>query len=393
MFYYRWIDYLLQKINLNAKAFLVNASRKRGEVETKMERIKCRLISMGTNHKKMIQDLRNCFEEKVKETAKKLYVHLSSREVITRFSSWTEDKAPVVEDSWQQTEVGIRRALQSRLNEVVESWEEKSNVLGSARKCLIESFEKHYLDVISQLRDVERVIIEKDGNLTSPNNNILSSSLSTGLFTRFTGLLTVGFSLAGFITAPVCLFGLPLAPPLFFYYELAGYLRGRKYQMDKASFMKDPSEIFLKGAADPKNLEFFVRGKLKEVEIYLNNMEESLPKLIEADKELCKQLAGDKRSQAEKEKLYKPIFDDSLQQRSQLAIFGITEVCSTSICRKDVKWNEDGSSRLGSGSFATVYKANLRRHGEDQIVALKVFHKELCKENAIAIMEEIYLLR
>lgn len=359
-----------------------------------MERIKRRLVSIETNQKKVMQDLRDCFEEKVKETAQKLYAHLSSREVITRFSSWTEDKVPVVEDSWEKTETGMKRALQSRLNEVVESWEEKNNVLGSARKCLIESFEKHYLDVTSQLRDVEGVIMGEDGNLASPNNDILRSNFSTALIARFGSLFSLyGFAFAGAAWAPVYFLGLSLVPTLLFYDDLAGYLRCWKYQTNKASFMKGPSEKFLQGAADPENLKIFVRGKLKDVEIYLNNMMESLPKLIEADKELCKQLAGDKRSQAEKEKLYKPIFDDSLQQRSQLAIFGITEVCSTSICREDVKWNEDGSSRIGSGSFATVYKANLRRHGEDQIVALKVFHKDLCKENAIAIMEEIYLLR
>ena len=393
-FYYRLIDYLLQKINCNAKAFLVNASRERGEVRAKMERIKCRLVSIEENQEKTMEDLCKCFEEKVNETAQKLHAHLSSKEVITRFSSWTKDKAPVVGDSWQETEAGMRRALKSRLKEVVKSWEEKNNVLGSARKCLIESFEKHYLDVTSQLRDVERAIIEEDGNLASSNNNILSSNLMTVIVTRVAGALSlVGVGYVGVTIGAVCLWGAPFVPVLLFCKELIGYWRGQTYQNDKTSFMKVPSEKYLQGAADPEKLKFFVRGELKEVENCLHKMKDSLPKLIKADKELCKQLASDERSQAENEKLYKPIFDDSLQQRRQLAIFGITEVCSASICRNDVKWNEDVSSILGSGSFATVYKANLRRHGEDQNVALKVFHKKLCEENAIAIMEEIYLLR
>ena len=393
-FYYRWIDYLLQKINLNAKAFLANASRERGEVQANMERIERRLVSIEENQEKTMQDLRNCFEEKVNETAQKLQAHLSSQEVITRFSSWTEDMAPEVEASWQETEAGMRRALRSRLKEVVESWEEKNNVLGGARKCLIESFKKHYLDVTSQLRDVERAIIEGDGNLASTNNDILSSSWTTEIVTRGAGVLSLfGVGYVGLTIGSVCIWGLPLVPTLLFWKELSGYWRSWTYQKDKASFMKSPSEKYLQGAADPENLKFFVRGELKEVENYLNNMKDSLPKLIKADKELCKRLASDERSQAENEKLYKPIFDNSLQQRRQLAIFGITEVCSSSISRNDVKWNEDASSMLGRGSFATVHKANLRRHGEDQIVALKVFHKELCKENAIAIMDEIYLLR
>lgn len=359
-----------------------------------MERIKCRLVSIETNQKETMQDIRNCFEEKVKETAQELYRHLSSEEVVKRFSLWTKDKAPVVKGSWQETQADVERALQSRLNEVVESWEAKNNVLGRARECLIESFEKHYLDVRGQLQDVERAIIEEDGNLASPNNNILSSSSTVEKVTRVTGVLSlIAVGAAGLAFGPVYLLALPLAPSVLLYKEWTGFLRRWIYQSDKVSFLKSPSEKFLQCVADPENVKSFVRGKLKDVEIYLDSMEQTLPKLIEADKKLCEQLAGDRRSQANKEKLYMPISGCSLQQRRQLAIFGITEVCATSICRNDVKWNEDESSKLGSGSFATVYKGNLRRHGKDQIVALKVFHKKLCEENAIAIMEEIYLLR
>ena len=392
-FYYRWIDtFLLEKINRTAKMFLVNASLGRGEAKAKMERIKGRLNSIEANQKKTMQDLCKCFEEKVDETAQKLHAHLSSQEVITRFSSWTKDEAPVVA-GYKETEAGIRRALQSRLNGVVESWEEKNNVLGSARKCLIKSFEKHYLDVTRKLRDVEWVIREGDGNLASPNSNILSSSWTTEIVSRGAGALSLfGVGFVGFTIGSVCVWGLPLVSLLFFK-EFFGYWRGRAYQNDNASFMKGCSEKYLQDAADLENLERFVRGELKEVENYLNHMKDSLPNLIKAGKELCEQLADDERSQAKKEKLYQPIFGDSLEQRRQLAKFGITEACSASICRKDVKWNEDRSSILGRGSFATVYEGNLKRYGEDQIVALKVFHKVLCEENAIAIMEEIYNLR
>lgn len=382
-FYYRWIDnFLLEKINSTAKKFLVKASLKRGEAQAKMERIKGRLDSIGANQTKTMQDLCKCFEEKVDETAQKLHAHLSSQEVIKHFSSWTKDEAPVVEGSFRETEASIRGALQSRLKEAVASWEEKNNVLGSARKCLIESFEKHYLDVTIKLRDVEGII-------APPNNNILSLS-----WTTVTGgaLSLFGVGYVGLAIASGYVLGVSWAS-LLCVNEGVGIWNRWQYQKDKATFMKGCSQEYLKDAADLKNLKRFVRGELKEVENYLNDMKDRLPKIIKADKELYEQLAGDERSQAKIEKLYQPIFDDSLEQRRQLAIFGITEACSASICRKDVKWNEDGSSSLGSGSFATVYEGNLKRHGEDQIVALKVFHKELCNENAIAIMEEIYNLR
>ena len=391
--YYRWLDYLLQKINFSAKAFLMNASLKHGEVDAKMTQIACRLNSIEKNQEKTMHGLRKCFDEKVKETSQKLYAYLSSEGVISRFSSWTKDTVPEVEGSWKEMEEGIKMALSSRLKEVIQSWEEKNNVFRSARAYLIESFEKHYLDVRGQLRDANRALIEENGNLASPNN-IFSSSSTTEIVTRVTGALSlIGVGIAGFALNPVFLLGLPLAPSMLFYKEVKGYLTGREYRRDKASFMTGPSERFLKDFTNLEQLEVFVRGELKEVETYLNNMKDRLPKLIEADKELCKQLVDDKRSQAEKEKLYRPIFDDSLKQRSQLAIFGITEVCSTSICSRDLEWSEDDSSTLGRGSFATVYGGKFRRHEEDQIVALKVFHENLCEDNAIAIMDEIYILR
>ena len=371
----------------------MNASLKHGEVEAKMTQITCRLNSIEVNQEKTMHGLRKCFDEKVKETSQKLYAYLSSEEVITRFASWTEDTVPVFESSCKETEEGIKMALLSRLKEVIKSWEEKNNVLRSAQAYLIESCDKHYLDVRGQLREANWAIIEENGNLASPNN-IFSSSSTTEIVTRVTGALSlIGLGIAGFALSPVFLLGLPLAPSMLFYKELTGYLRAMQSQRDKASFMTGPSQRFLKDFTNLEQLEVFVRSELKEVETYLNNMKDRLPKLIEAGKELCKQLAGDNRSLAEKEKLYRRIFDDSLQQRSQLAIFGITEVCSTSICSRDLKWREDDSSTLGCGSFATVYGGKLRRHGEDQIVALKVFHKNLCEKNAIPIMEEIYLLR
>jgi len=87
----------------------------------------------------------------------------------------------------------------------------------------------------------------------------------------------------------------PLVPALLFCKELIVYWRGRTYQNDKAFFMKGPSKEYLQGAADTEKLKFFVRGELKEVENYLNNMKDSLPKLIKADREICAQLASDER--------------------------------------------------------------------------------------------------
>lgn len=356
-----------------------------------MKQITGRLNSLKKNQEKTMKQLREDFDKEVKEATQKLNAHLTSKQVITSFASWTKEKAPEEKNSWQETEEGINRALFSRLNEVIQKWEEETKVLRSARASLIESFEKHYLDVTDQLRNAERAITEDNATLASPDNKIFTSSQSTAVFTRVTGALTfLGVGIASFALSPAFLLALPIASPVLFYKELSARCGWLKYRFDKIAFMKKPSEEFLEDVTGVEKLTSFVKLEFKEVEDYLKDIEVRLPNLINDDEKLCKQLVDDRRSKEEKEKLYKPIVKHSSDQRHKLAVFGMAKIFSDAICRDDLTWSEDKSPKLGSGSFAIVYEGKRRRQGEDQTVAVKVFSEMV---DPMAIAEEIYLLR
>lgn len=362
-------------------------------MDEKMKQITGRLNSLKENQGKTMKQLREDFDKEVKEAAQKLNAHLTSEQVIASFVSWTKEKAPE-KSSWQETEDDINRALFTRLKDVIQKWEEETNVFRSARASLIESFEKHYLDVTDQLRNVERAITEDNATLASPDNKIFSSSQSTAVFTRVTGALTfLGVGIASFALSPAFLLALPIASPVLFYKELSARCGWSKYRSDKSSFLKGPSEKFLEDVAGVEKLTGFVKLEFKEVEDYLKDIEVRLPNLINDDEKLCKQLVGDRRSKEEKEQLYNPIVKDSSDQRHKLAVFGMAKIFSDAICGDDLTWKEDAYSKLGSGLSAIVYEGKRRRQGEDQTVAVKVFSEKLCKENPMAIAEEIYLLR
>jgi len=359
-----------------------------------MEQIKGRLNSLKKNQEKTMKQLREDFDEEVKEAAQKLHAHLTSEQVIASFVSWTKEKAPEEKSSLHETEEGINRALFSRLKEVIQKWEEETNVFRSARASLIESFEKHYLDVTDQLRNVERAITEDNATLASPDNKIFSSSPSTAVFTRVTGALTfLGVGVASFALSPAFLLALPLASPVLFFKELSAFCGWLKYRSDKSSFLKGPSMKFLEDVASVEKLTGFVKLEFKEVEDYLKDIEVRLPNLINDDERLCKQLVDDRRSKEEIEKLYNPIVKDSFDQRHELAVFGMAKIFSDAICPDDLTCKKDESSKLGSGLSAIVYEGKRRRQGEDQTVAVKVFSESLCEKDPMAIAEEMYRLR
>ncbi len=104
-------------------------------------------------------------------------------------------------------------------------------------------------------------------------------------------------------------------------------------------------------------------------------------------------LRDENRSQKETEDFYTPLYKKSLQLRERMALFGIKEVHSLDISCNDLEWNDDGSSRLGTGLFASIYRGKLRQRGKDKPVALKVWNDHLNVSNASAFLAETDILR
>ena len=132
--YFRWLDYLLSRIVYQAKAFVMNAERDRDKVAKKMERINNRLSAIESEQSKVVEDLRKHLKAKIDEAVQKLSIFLKSDEVRTRFTSWKLDEVPEIEVSWQVTENNINKALQTRLREIIEHWEEDERVFEMNRR-------------------------------------------------------------------------------------------------------------------------------------------------------------------------------------------------------------------------------------------------------------------
>lgn len=370
--------------------FVVNASRTGNEeINQKMKEINHRLEAIGKYQKKVIKDLHRSFNEKVNGVVQQLCEYLSSEEVIEEFTSQSWDEFPDLDDQagWKEAEEEITTVLSSQFQEIVKRWEEENQVFANARLFLMSMFENCYDGVEFELQNLQ-------SDATGVHGGLGISEKKT--FRFHFSIARKAFMKMRSVTVGALLFIADKIDEVFD--SELGYSLEDFCEFDEESFMKKASMNFLAKRRKNKELRRFVEDKLRVAKLYLDQIiEERLPALIEADRELYKQLSlqllEEARSKKETKARYQPIFVDGSQLRDQLALFGITDVCVVKIDREELDWKEEMSSHLGSGAFAAVYKGTMRRREEVTTVALKVCNEALNADNASEIMQEVKILR
>ena len=351
-----------------------------------MDSIIRRLSQIERKETQMIEELRNDMETSVKSAVHKLSEYLKSKDVKARFTTWTLDEVPKEESSWEITYSNITKVLQKRLREIIEHWEEDKQVFSDVRKSLVQRSQQWYNIVEGELRNIQCAATNDDLDIPEP------ISPKEGLTTTEKVAITATSPIWVPVSIVTLLIGAPVVGVLGIINRLKGRSRLEKYKNDECAFMAKASEDYLDDAANESVLKVFVENQVNEVKLCLEKLEGRIPELIKADKMLCKELGNVKFSQIEIQELYQPIMDEASDIRGHLAVFALHGIRAIDISSEALDWKEEVSSCLGCGVFATVHQGKMRRQGEEQTVALKVYRKVLDSHNASPIMEEVELL-
>ena len=387
-FILRWLDYLLARMALHTKAFIRNSSEDRKDVIDRMMFITNRLQSIERQQGTVSKELQSYLENKTDHAVRALSRYLKSPEVIQQFSSWTLDDVPNTEQSWELTQNYIQKVLMRRLRETIEEWEEKNQVFSDARASLIQYFQERFSYVEGQLRTLEESVLAGDA-ANSAGGPLASDDFSVAekVIIGVTSPIWVPVGLV------VLVVSVPVVGAIAVKEKMENWNKTRQYNQDKCAFMAKASLEFLDEAAEEEVLELFVMEQLKEAQVFLKQVLDRIPQLIEEDKMLCQQLRDETRSKKEVEDLYKPLHERSVQIRDEMALFGIKEVRTMDISCDDLEWQDHAP--LGRGAFATVYRGKLKLQGEDKPVdvAVKVWSEELNESTASGFLSEAETLR
>ena len=352
-----------------------------------MDLVTRRLVQIEEKATELMRELHNHLKARVKSAVHELSKYLKSDDVKSRFTKWTLDKVPKAEGSWEETNSNITKALENRLREVIEQWEEEQQVFSNIRKSLVQRSQQRYNIVVGQLRNLQYAVTNDDFHV--PETIPSKQGLTT------TEKVVIGVTSP--IWVPVSLVTLVIGAPVVGILEIINKLENRsrikKYEGDRCAFMADASADYLDDATNESVLRVFVENQVNEAKLCLEQIEERIPELIEADKMLCKALGDVRLSQIEIQELYQPIVNEASDIRGHLAVFALNSIRATDISGEELDWKEESSSRLGCGVFAAVYQGKMRRQGEEKTVALKVCRQELDAQSASSILAEVEILR
>ena len=386
---FSWLHKLLSRIVVQAKTFLVNASRTKEDINQRKEEIINRLEAMVKGQEKVIKNLQQSFDEQVNNVSYRLSEFLSSADVTGRFALWSGNEFPdqYISALTPEVEEKIATLLSSRFEEFVVQWEEEHNLFANARLSLVEKFKNCFDEAEFQRRNL---LCDATGDLHPgvSNSKKFRFSISRKASIKMRILTFEVFHLVADLV------------DVRFITELCDSLRGVS-KIDFKDVITQASVKFLSSRRKTTQLRKFVEGKLRDVKDCLGQIKVRLPALIEADRELYSELyeqllvnlTQQTHSQEENKHRYQRILDEGSQSRDQLALFGIKDVCTVKINHEELEWKEEKSSLLGRGPFSAVYQGTMRRCGKVVTVALKVCNEALNADKASEIMQEMKILR
>ena len=367
----------------------MNASRDQDKVVSILALIVLRLTQIEEKQTEVMEELREYLKARTRGAVQKLDAYLKSDDVRGRFTTWTLDEVPKAESSWEVTKANIMKALQNRLGEIIQHWEEDNQVFSDARQSLLRHFQQRYNFVEGQLRNLQSAVTDNSDDVDAPESipRDQGFTLAEKVVIGATSPIWVPLTLIALVI------GVPVVGMLSIKRKIEDRSKIKKYERDKCAFMAVTAADYLDDVTNESVLKIFVKDQLKEAKVCLKQIEARIPELIEADKMLFLQLGDERRSKKEIQELYQPIMDEASDIRGHLAVFALNEIRTIDISSEELDWKEDVSSRLGCGAFANVYQGKMKRQGKEQTVALKVCSDVLDFKNASLIMAEVELLR
>ena len=300
--FFRWLYHFLSWISYRTTSFLVNASREKDKVHEEILVISHRLDTLKAQQSKDLIDLRRRMDNTVHEAVQTLMEYLKSEGVRERLLDWTQDE--ILQTFEEVANCRVDQLIQKKLRDVVDEWE-KDQFKGT-KEYLMRQI-RHRFDIFEgELRSLR-------GNVTSGFPNVPGIDPIPGR-ANFLGQVVVKIS--WFFHNCVFSFTrllrpgfLPSDPQASWEHIERRFLWWWSNQRD---IMKKLSEMYLSEVLKESVLTPFVKGRLQEAEQYLSHIQTLIPEQIEADKRLLAQLSGEKRSEGEIIRTYRPILDGTL---------------------------------------------------------------------------------
>lgn len=346
-------------------------------VQERFNSVSERLAKLRNEQESVMHELRNHLTVSVENVIGELVSYLKLPNVVDKFSKWKEDELPE-DEGRENIEAGITKLVQTRLQGVIQEWEDEQQKFAEARRSVVSFFLHKYRYLEKELRGLEVRFCH--GPPLMPVQTI-TKTVARGVVavTRAAPTTVAVVSLSDVLWNWTTL--LPfLALPYWSVKAIIDWAQDKhwksKYLKNRPEYAKTVSLEYLERVSTQEALQPIVDDQVKQVLLCLQDIERRIPMLIEADEQLCQQLMSENQSKKDIEEKYKPKKLEYEQLRGKLAMFGALEIRRMQIGWNDLVW--DVSEEVGFQSVPPgIYNGRIAKKGDpSRPVNLKVY-KEL----------------
>ncbi|CAH3025329.1 unnamed protein product, partial [Porites evermanni] len=392
VFHYAWLDRLLDRIIWMMGVFINNIHTQEIAARERLESVMERLEKLHTEQESVMGELRVHLETNVRNVVEELISFLKRQDVVEMFSTWDDDNLPDDEGSWEVIEAGITKLVKTRLQTVIQEWEEEQKKFAGACTSVISFFLDKYSYLAKELRGLE-VKVSQELAPTKEKEEGVEDQLFKLFDMQLTLVDKIKLAVMVPFIIPAVLVGLALAmPATLFSLPLVGLKavidtiqdkqQKRKYLKNRREFVKAVSLKYLEKVSTLEALQPLIQEQLIQVTSSLDFIERRIPMLIEADMQLCQQLMREEQNKKDVEATYKPKKQECERLRGNLALLGALEIRSMEIAWTDIDWDTTEDVFLQKILPPGIYNGRITKNGDpSRPVNLKVYEEVLTTSN------------
>ena len=358
----------------------------------RLESVMERLEKLHNEQESVMGELRVHLEINVRNVVEELISFLKRRDVVEMFSTWDEDKLPDDEGSWEVIEAGITKLVKTRLQTMIQEWEEEQKKFAEVCTSVISFFLHKYSYLAKELHGLEGKVSQELAPTKEREEGVedqlfklldmevtLVDKIKLGVMLPFLiPAALVGVALA----IPATLVTLPVLGLKAVIDIIQDKKQKRKYLKNRREFVKAVSLKCLEKVSTLEALQPLIQEQLMQVTSSLHFIERRIPMLIEADMQLCQQLIREEQNKRDVEATYKPKKQECERLRGRLALVGALEIRNMEIAWTDIDWDAIEDVFLQKILPPGIYNGRITKNGDpSRPVNLKVNEEVLTTSN------------
>lgn len=378
-----WLDRLLYRMSQQTTAFISNTENERQVVSERMDSITRRINEIQKKEKHVENDLKNQLNGKIEDVTSSLSKYLNDSQFKETFTTWTKSDAPPEEKTWELTKNEIKKAIESRLQKLLQKWEEEYQELANAHHSLVQSLLQRLNVIEEEVQKLEEDMVgdNREANL-KPMDDKREISTGAKVLAGVTGPVWIPLGVVGLLV------GIPVLGIISAGNSIKERIRLTQYRENRCVYLQKKSEKYLDSFSE-NGVNEYIKKQMKETATVLQEYIERIPRLIEADKRLAMELKCETRSKENVQSIYRPILKNISEIRELSCVFAFSIHHPTIDCCK-LDWKDNKESCLGEGECSAVYRGTLKKTIS---VAIKLLKKSLDTTNMRIFCSEEQTLR